>query len=185
MLLTAALFEITQQNLTTPNPTNPLFNVQTAEGRSRGLELEAIASLIEGLKVVASYTYTDTEVTKTNTLAQLGKQFIVTPTNMAALWGDYTLQTGPAAGFGFGAGVRYIGDSFGDAANIIRLPGYTLFDASIHYDMSYLDPKLRGIRLAVNANNLLDEYYVATCTSLNACFLGAGRVVTGTIRYIW
>lgn len=185
VMLTAALFEITQQNLTTPNLSPIGGNVQTAEGRSRGLELEAVASLTEGLKLAASYTYTDMEVTKTNVPAQLGKQFVVQPANMAALWADYTFQNGPAAGFGFGGGVRYIGDSFGDAANTISIPSYVLMDATIHYDLSYLDRKLQGVKLAVNANNLLDKYYVASCTSLSACYLGAGRVVTGSIRYSW
>jgi iron complex outermembrane receptor protein len=185
ILLTAALFDITQQNLTTPDPASPLFNVQTAEGRSRGLELEATASLTEGLKLVSSYTYTDMEVTKTNIAAQLGKQFVVMPRNQAALWADYTFQQSWIAGFGFAAGVRYIGDSYGDAANTILIPSYALLDAAVHYDLSYLDPKLRGVKLAVNASNLFDKYYVASCTSLSACYLGAGRTVTGSIRYTW
>jgi len=185
LLLTAALFNIVQQNLTTPDPANPLFNVQTGEARSRGVEFEASASLTDGLKLVASYAYTDTEVTKTNVPSQLGKQLIVMPMNEAALWADYTFQRGQLTGFGLGGGVRYIGDSYGDAANTILIPGYTLFDAAIHYDLSYLNPKLRGVTLAVNASNLFDKYYVSTCTSLNACFLGAGRTVTGSVRYTW
>ena len=185
IMLTAALFDVTQQNMLTPNLLPLGGNVQTAEGRSRGVELEAVASLTDGLKVAASYTYTDTETTKTNKPAELGKHFVVTPANMAALWADYTFQTGPVAGFGFGAGVRYIGKSFGDAANTISIPDYALVDAAIHYDMSYLDPRFKGVKLAVNANNLFDKYYVASCTSLEACYLGAGRRVTGSIRYTW
>jgi iron complex outermembrane recepter protein len=185
LLLTAALFNIVQQNLTTPDPTNPLFSVQTGEGRSRGAEFEATASLTEGLKLIASYTYTDMAVTKTNIANQLGRQFIIMPRNQGAAWADYTFQQGQLTGFGFGGGVRYIGDSYGDAANTILIPGYTLFDMAVHYDLSYLDPKLRGVKLAINATNLFDKYYVATCTSLNACYLGSGRTVTGSIRYTW
>jgi iron complex outermembrane recepter protein len=185
LLVTAALFDITQENVTTPDPTNPLFNVQTGAARSRGGELEVTASLAEGLNLVGSYSYTDTEVTKTNIANQLGKQLIIQPINQAALWVDYTVQQGQLAGFGLGGGVRYIGDSYGDAANIIPIPGYTLLDATIHYDLSYLDPKLRGVKLAVNAQNLFDKYYVSWCNSLNSCFLGSGRVVTGSVRYTW
>jgi len=171
--------------LTTPDPANPLFSVQTAEGRARGAEFEAVASLTEGLKLIASYTHTATEVTKTNTANQLGKQFIITPLDQAALWADYTFQQGRLAGFGAGGGVRYIGDSYGDAANTILIPGYALFDATVHYDLSYLDPRLRGVKLAVNATNLFDKYYVATCQSLSSCFVGSGRAVTGSVRYTW
>lgn len=185
LLLTAALFNIDQQNVLTPDPSNVLFNVQTGEARSRGAEFEATASLTEGLKLTGSYTYTDTDVTKTNTASQLGKHLIVMPMNEAALWADYTFQRGQLAGFGAGGGVRYIGDSYGDAANTILIPGYTLFDAAVHYDLSYLDTRLRGVKLAINATNLFNKYYVAWCNTLNSCFLGSGRTVMGSIRYTW
>jgi iron complex outermembrane recepter protein len=120
-----------------------------------------------------------------NTPSQLGQHLIIMPMNQAALWADYTFQQGKLTGFGGGGGVRYIGDSYGDAANTILIPSYTLFDATLHYDLSYLDARLRGIKLALNATNLFDKYYVATCQSLNACFVGSGRTVTGSIRYTW
>ena len=187
ILLTAALFNIVQQNLTTPDLNHPVggYVVQTGEARSRGAEFEATASLTEGLKLVASYTYTDTSVTRTNTPSQLGKRLIIMPMNQAALWADYTFQQGQLAGFGLSGGIRYTGDSYGDAANNIRIPGFTLFDAAIHYDLSYLSPSLRGVKLAVNATNLFNKYYVATCTSLNSCYVGSGRTVLGSVRYTW
>ena len=185
LLLTAALFDVTQQNVTTPDPNNLGFSVQTGEARSRGAELEAQMSLAEGWKLVGSYAYTDTETTKTTVAAQLGKHLIIQPMNQAALWGDYTFQQGQLAGFGLGGGARYIGDSYGDAANTILIPGYTLFDAAVHYDLSYLDRRLRGVTLAVNATNLFDKYYVSWCSTLNSCFLGSGRTVIGSVRYTW
>jgi len=185
LLLTAALFEMNQQNVTTTDPNNIGFNVQTGAARSQGAELEATASLTDGLKLVGSYAYTDTRVTQTNIANQLGKHLIIQPINQAALWLDYTFQQGQLGGFGFGGGARYIGDSYGDAANTILIPGYTLFDAAVHYDLSYLDPRFRGVKLAVNATNLFDKYYVSSCTTLNSCFLGSGRTVTGSIRYTW
>jgi iron complex outermembrane receptor protein len=81
--------------------------------------------------------------------------------------------------------VRYIGDSYGDLANLISIPDYALFDAAIHYDLSNLDRRLRGVTVAVNATNLFDKYYVSSCTTLNSCFLGSGRTVIGSVRYIW
>jgi iron complex outermembrane recepter protein len=185
LLLTAALFEMNQQNVTTPDPNNAGASLQTGAARSQGGELEASASLTDGLKLVGSYAYTDTRVTQTTIANQLGKHLIIQPMNQAALWLDYTFQQGQLGGFGFGGGARYIGDSYGDAANTILIPGYTLFDAAVHYDLSYLDPRFRGVKLAVNATNLFDKYYVSTCQTLNSCFLGAGRTVTGSIRYTW
>ena len=184
ILLTAAVFDITQQNIVTTYPV-PIGQQQPAEGRSRGVELEASASLSNGLKFAAAYTYTDTKNTSVGNAAQLGKHFITVPLNQAAVWADYTFQEGQAAGFGFGGGIRYIGESFGDAANTILIPDYTLFDATVHYDLSNLDPRLRGTKVAVNVNNIFDKAYVSTCASLNQCYYGTGRVVTGSLRYTW
>ncbi|MDH7794849.1 MULTISPECIES: TonB-dependent siderophore receptor [unclassified Beijerinckia] len=187
VMLTAAVFDITQQNILTPNPSGipGAPQVQTGEARSKGVELEAMASLTEGLKLIASYTYTDTKVTKSNTAAQLGKQLIITPRNQAALWADYTFQDGAARGLSLGAGVRYTGKSYGDAANTMRIPDYALVDAALRYDLANLSPTLKGATIAINAQNIFNRPYVATCQSLSACFYGAGRVVTASLRMTW
>lgn len=182
LLLTGALFNLVQQNVVTPSG---LLQVQTGEVRSRGAELEAAASLSNGLRLVASYTYTDTEVTSTGIPAQLGKRFITVPLHQGAIWADYTFQSGALAGFGFGAGVRYVGQSYGDAANTVVIPNYSLIDATAHYDLSNLDSRLKGAKLALNVNNLFDKRYVSTCASLNQCYYGTGRVITGSLRYTW
>ena len=70
--------------------------------------------------------------------------------------GDYTIPEGDFAGLGAGAGVRYIGATFGDNFEDLRLPGYTLFDASIHYDWN-------SFRFQLNGSNLADKAYVASC----------------------
>ena len=176
LLLTGALFNIVQQNVVTPSG---LLQVQTGEVRSRGAELEATASLSNGLKFVASYTYTDTEVTSTGTPAQLGKRFITVPLHQGAIWADYTFQSGALTGFGFSAGVRYVGQSYGDVANTIVIPSYSLVDTTVHYDLENLDSRLKGAKLALNVNNLFDKRYVSTCASLNQCYYGTGRVITG------
>ncbi|MGH6865635.1 MAG: TonB-dependent receptor domain-containing protein [Methyloceanibacter sp.] len=87
---------------------------------------------------------------------------------MASLWSHYQFQRGPLKGFGFGGGVRYIGETFGDSANTARMvvPAITLFDAAIDYEFG-------GWRFAINAQNLEDETYVASCW--DTCYYGQGR----------
>jgi iron complex outermembrane recepter protein len=41
------------------------------------------------------------------------------------------------------------------------------------------------VQIAVNATNLFNKYYVASCTTLSSCFLGSGRTVIGSVRYTW
>ncbi|WP_245269971.1 TonB-dependent receptor domain-containing protein [Nitrobacter hamburgensis] len=46
--------------------------------------------------------------------------------------------------FTLGAGVRYVGKSYGDAGNTFVIPSYTLFDATMSYDLAYLRPDMKG-----------------------------------------
>jgi iron complex outermembrane recepter protein len=69
MLFTAAAFDIKQQNVTTRDPLNTAFVVQTGEVESRGFEFEAKASVFKQFNVTAAYTYLDMENTKSNNTA--------------------------------------------------------------------------------------------------------------------
>lgn len=116
-----------------------------------------------------------------------GKAPVGAPANTASLWADYTIQSGKMAGFGFGGGVRYVGESFGDNINSMAMivPAYILADAMLHYDLNGLSPQLQGWKLALNVTNLFDKTYVSACASATQCFYGNGRSTMGTIRYQW
>ena len=185
-LITASYFNIRQQNVVNPDPLNLGFYVQTGEVSSQGFELEAKASLSRSLNLIASYTYTDAEVTADQLPINVGKRPFAVPAHTASAWADYTFHTGPLAGFGLGGGVRYIGDSAGDPANSFFVPSVTLFDAALHYDFSYLRPELKGWSARINASNLFDMEYVSACYTLsNGCFWGARRSIIGSLRYRW
>ncbi len=188
-LLTAAAYELTQQNVLTPDPLSRSFSEQTGEVRVRGLELEARGPLIRGLEAVASYAYTDSRVTRANPNAAgastLGKRFAFVPQRQAALWLDYALQGDSFAGLSLGAGVRHTSATFGDAANLYRVPGVTLVDAAIRWDLGRLQPSFKGVRLALNVANLGDKHYVASCLASAGCYYGERRSVYLTARYGW
>lgn len=172
-------FHLTQQNSLTTDPASTFNSIQTGEVRSMGVELEGAAYVTDELKIIGSATIMDVENTKsTNLNNELGK----TPTRIAeqtaSLWADYTFQTGQLEGFGFGAGVRYVGPTWADAANTLEVPEVALLDAALHFDRG-------NFSAAVNATNVLDETYVASCQSSNACFYGEGRKVMLTLGYNW
>ncbi|AWB07532.1 TonB-dependent siderophore receptor (plasmid) [Azospirillum humicireducens] len=183
-LLTVSAFHITQQNVTTADPQHTNFNVQTGEIRSRGIEAEARISLAEGLNAVASYTWLDAEVTKSNDVNR-GKRPVAVPTHSASAWGDYTVQDGPLAGLGGGIGVRYVGFTYGDPANSFKVPSHTLVDAALRYDLSHLHPHLQGVQAAVNASNLFDKEFVSACSRATNCYYGLRRTVIGSLKYSW
>ncbi len=184
-LFTAAVFEITRQNITTPDSAHVPFSVQLGEVVSRGLELESRVSLTDELDILAAYTYLDVKVTK-SPQADLGKRVIGVPTNAASLWADYTFRHGALNGFGVAGGVRYTGSTAANSINSVEVPSFTLYDAAIHYELAYLDPRLKGFKLAVNATNLFDRVYTASCLAApNQCFYGLRRTVLGSLTYRW
>ncbi|HEY0199298.1 MAG TPA: TonB-dependent siderophore receptor [Rhodanobacter sp.] len=177
-LLTLATYQITQQNSLTIDPNHALFQVQQGETRLRGVELEGRWNIGTNLSVYGDYTYSNSRVTKTNDLPSLGKQIALLPKQQASLGADYTIVSGALAGLGFGGGIRYVGDHYGDIYNQWKTPAYTLFDAAVHYDIN-------GWRLQLNASNLFDKNYVSVCNSSAWCYYGYSREVTLSARYRW
>lgn len=101
-LITLAAFDLTRQNVVTPSLVDPLDRVQTGEVRSRGVEMEALASLYFGLDLSFAYTYLDAEVTQSNVEGEEGNRPTRVPEHLASLWADYTIRTGASAGLGLG-----------------------------------------------------------------------------------
>lgn len=168
-----AAYRIVQENLTTPDPDTPNFNVQTGEVEVQGVELEAAARLYERLTLNLAYTYTDTEVTRSNS-GTLGKELVAVPDILASALLDYTFQTGGLAGFGAGLGVRYRGEQYGDALNDWPSDAVTVWDAILHYDTE-------DWRFSVNASNFTDKIFVDRCSSTSNCFYGTRRLITASV----
>ncbi|MGY3621448.1 TonB-dependent siderophore receptor [Bradyrhizobium sp. USDA 10063] len=185
LMLTAAVFEINQQNILTASPINPLFNVQTDAVRVRGFEFEVKGNITREFEIVGGYSHLDPKVTS-SIAGYAGKYMLNTAQDQASLWGKYTWYDGPVVGLGLGFGVRYVGETYGDYFNTFVIPAYTLFDAAVSYDFGYLRPDLKGLIAQVNVTNLTDHFYVASClTGLPYCGLGNGRTVLGTLKYSW
>ncbi len=185
--VTFSVYDLTQQNVLTPDPaTGGRTSIQVGEIRSRGIELSAVASLSESLNVVASFSRMSPTVTKSSNIGlAVGSTPVGLPDMMASLWADYTIKAGPAGGVGFGAGVRYVGKSFGDDANTFSIPDATVVDAALRYDFGVNNPSLRGLQVAINASNLFDKEYVATCLNADYCAYGLRRKILGTVTYRW
>ena len=194
-LMTASLFDLRRKNLLTPD-TNPSpdcngarCQIQAGEVRTQGLELEAKAEPIEGLSVIASYTYLDNAYTRDNPnnagVSLKGTHPVAVPKHAASAWARYQLQDGPLAGLGVGAGVRYLGETYGDSANSFRVPGVTLFDAALDFDLGRLQPQLKGWNASLNVANVFDKQYVASCYDESWCWYGYERTVKASVRYRW
>ncbi len=196
-LLTAAVFDLTQQNVLTPDPVNAGFSIQTGEIHTLGAEFEARTELTDNFSLIAAYTYLDATVTVSNRPGEVGTTPNYNPRNAASVWGQYKLD-GDLRGVTVGGGVRYVSsrEAWQPAVNYggvvgnvpaftLVTPGYTLFDMMVSYDFAYLSPAMKGTNLRINATNLFDTWHVAGCNSIIQCSQGIGRTVLATLSYKW
>ncbi|WP_210556508.1 MULTISPECIES: TonB-dependent siderophore receptor [unclassified Pseudomonas] len=183
-LLSAAVYDLTQKNVAVNSIVNNVtITSQTGEVKVKGLELEAVSDVTDNLKVIAAYTLAKSEVQKG---VDKGNRLQLMPNQQASLWTDYTWHSGVLDGFGIGGGVRYTGNTYGDKANtwLGKADAYTVFDASVHYDLGRLDNSLKGASVAVNATNLFDKDYISTCDGYY-CYYGDQRSVIASATYKW
>jgi len=176
--VTLSAFQLTQQNVLTTDPNDDRFQVQTGEVRSRGIEIEGVASLDFGLDLVAAYAFIDAEITESNDGFQGHTPYGI-PEHRASFWADYTIPDGRFAGLGAGFGMRFTGETFGDDENTFKVEDSVVFDASLHYDH---DP----FSFALNASNLFDTRYVSSCYHVGAgCFYGERLQIVAEATYRW
>jgi iron complex outermembrane receptor protein len=175
ILFTAAAFDLALANALSTDPTNVLNQVQLGLVRSRGLEASVVANITPAFNVTASATTYKIENVRGD---NAGRTPVGVPETFLSVFGDYTIPTGEWAGFGGGGGVRYVGSSFANLDNTLKVPERVLFDTLVHYTRG-------NWRLAVNAANIFDKRFVSSCTSVNACFYGEARRVTASLSYKW
>lgn len=181
--VSAALFQLNQTNVKTSDADHLGFNNQAGEVRTRGADFQATAEILRNLNLIASHTYLDNALIKD--ARYQGKSLVQTPKHSASAWLDYLIGSGPLRGLHAGIGVRYLGDTWGDPSNTFKVPGVTLTDLALHYDLGVLSAQLRGATFALNVSNLTDKRYVASCTSRLYCFIGQDRTAVATLGYRW
>lgn len=193
------LYQITNSNLAqtaefkadgSPN-TDSSIKVLSGETNSKGVELDIIAKPIEGLNIIAGYSYNDMRFTKTSGLKGSfieGDRLARTPANTANLSFFYTLQSGSLKGVSLGALGNYIGKRVGGWNNQvdpalpngifdreIPLEGYTTIDLSVGYEW-------KKIAILCKLSNITNElnYTVHENYSVNPI---APRQIMISLRY--
>jgi iron complex outermembrane receptor protein len=175
-LISASIYELTQQNVVSTNPATPGISRQTGEVRSRGFELEAKGKVGRYANVIASYAYTDAKNTEDEDKTLIGQRRPNVPHNQFALWGDYQMAQFGLPNLKLGLGARYIGSTEDVGGTGETVPSYTLFDAMVSYDLG-------NWRLGLNARNIGDKVYL-NCSDAN-CLYGAPRkvILSATMRW--
>ncbi|ESR26451.1 TonB-dependent siderophore receptor [Lutibaculum baratangense] len=171
-VFTASVFDLTRRNTLQSRQLGDgsFVNEALGEVRSRGIELEAKANITESLKLAATFTTYDLEIEDDANPAFIGNQPYLIPETLASLWIDYTVRGGTFDGLGFGAGVRYQGESYADNENTLKVPDATVFDAAIRYERD-------NWGVSLTAKNVFDKEYVAGCGGIYTCGYGEGRTL--------
>ncbi|MGG6266566.1 MULTISPECIES: TonB-dependent siderophore receptor [unclassified Leptolyngbya] len=172
---TLAFYDLTRSNVTTSDPDNVGFSIQTGKQRSRGIELDVSGEILPGWNVIGGYAYNDARVTADNDIP-VGNRLYSAPEHTFNLWTTYRIQTGDLQGLGIGLGFYYVGERAGDLDNSFELPSYFRTDAAIFYERE-------RFRAAINFRNLFNVDYFASAVSRNRVFVGEPFAVQGTLSW--
>lgn len=178
LFLTLAAFHLTKTNVLTSDLDDPDFSIQVGEQRSQGVEFNAIGEILPGWNVIASYAYTDAEITEDNTLPE-GSRLANVAEHTASLWTTYEIQNGDFEGLGFGLGLFFVDDRPGYAGGDpedFELPSYLRADAAVYY-------RRDNWRAQINVDNLFDVEYYETHQGSDIVYPGAPINVRATVSY--
>jgi catecholate siderophore receptor len=162
-----AIFRVEKTNARTPGilPGDP---PQVLQGRQRaqGVELGASGGITRALSVFGAYTYLDSQIIKSNTPAEVGKEIQNAPRHSFNIWTTYRLPHRIT----LGGGPRFVGRRFGNNINTRQVNSYWLLDAMASF------PVARHLDLRLNLYNLTNEYYFDR--------LGGGHLIPGAGRSV-
>ncbi|MCP1660387.1 TonB-dependent receptor [Neisseria perflava] len=105
----------------------------TSEGRDRhrGIELTAYGEAARGVRVLGGLTFLDTEQRETGSSATDGKRTIGVPKFQANLGVEW--EVAKVQGLAFDGRMVYTGSSYANAANTLKVGGWTRFDVGARY----------------------------------------------------
>jgi catecholate siderophore receptor len=112
------------------------------------------------------YTFMRSEITQSNNVAEVGKEFGNTPNHSLSLWSTYRLPRGVEVG----GGAQYVGDRFNGNTGARTAPAYWAVDAMASYRVS------DQFTLRVNGLNLANERYIDR--------VGGGHFIPGAGRSV-
>jgi iron complex outermembrane receptor protein len=176
LLLTAAGFYITKENVVTQN--SFFFATQVGEQRSQGFEFSAVGKVTEKWNLLANYAYIDSRIVEDANTAIVGKRFRNVPFNSANLWSRYDFINEEERGFGVALGAVYQGDRPGDLQNTFYLGDFTRWDAGVYARRGQLNASLYF-------ENLFNRQYYSSSVDQFTVYPGAPFTLRGTVGVRW
>lgn len=181
VMLSAVAYNLVEKNEPTVVDADLGTYRSLGEVTNKGIELEGRANVVDGLDLIANYTYTHSRITAGD---DKGNQTAVTPPNTASLWANYTFsEASSLSGLSTGAGVRYASSNYSDTDNTVKNASTVYFDAAVSYNFGAIDKKYNGLLASFNIRNIANHR--DTVCNEGTCYLAQGRNVTASLKYRW
>lgn len=171
--VTLSAYRITRRNFAVADPANPGTTIAVGQQSSRGVELAGSVRVTPRLLAQANLSLVDAQYDDFSenaggvAVSRAGNRPANVPARVANLWLDYALRPH----LHVGADLRHVSARYGNAANTVRDPSYTLLGAFVSYRMD------RATTLTARVRNLTDRTYAAWVTGTPMFWLGAPRSV--------
>ncbi|MES2713468.1 MAG: TonB-dependent siderophore receptor [Pseudomonadota bacterium] len=173
--LSGSAFRIEKTNARTSDPANDVLQVLDGVVRVDGFEVQVVGRVTPEWNVMAGYTRLNSEIVRTNTASERGREFANVAPNTATLWTSYNLPHGVQVG----GGAQFVDRRYGNNQNTNRVPSYVRYDAAVSWTPE--DGPLKGLRLQANALNLGDTRTYETVYTAHTV-PGTGRTFVFTVR---
>lgn len=162
-----SLYQIDDKNAWGVNASREF--IATGKRRMQGAEVEVIGQVTTEFKIIAGYSYIDTDIIEESSYDVLISYM---PEHMFNLWGNYQVNDKLNLGLGVNTLSKIENDSGADAS------AYEVVNAMASYQFT---PQLNA---QINIDNLLNEQYYARVGDAGQFNIpGAERSVKATLRY--
>lgn len=174
---TLAAYTITRKNLAMADQNNPGITIPVGQQSAHGVEVATSLKITPSFLVQGNLAYTAAryddfiENVGGTAVNRAGNVPGNVPDWVANLWLHWNL--GPNLQLGVDA--RYVSQRYGNTANTIWDPAYTLFGASLSYQIN------KQAQLTMRAKNLTDKVYAAS-VGTGSFYLGAPRSLDVTLH---
>ena len=131
--------------------------VQDGQQRSKGIEIETIMNPVQGLNIIAGYSYNHSRMEKADAAVEGRRPESAGPANVFNSWISYIIPIKGLQGLGVGFGVNRVGKQItGNKTTTgqFAFPAYTLINASISLEKE-------KYRVGFKMNNLGNAQYFA------------------------
>ena len=179
-LVTVTGFHIKERNRVLYGANNT--TTQSGELTTKGVEVEASRILPGNFELLVNYGYSQLN-------SEVNSSLDYMPRHTASVWSTKTFGDAAGAQLRLGAGVVYSGNSkstglidpYGLNAAIPEGTLYTVVTPSRTTVDALAEITWDRWRLALNATNLLNKRYFASCLARGDCFMAAPRNVMATV----